>query len=164
MKLPTKLIRSEGQDIEDYVDLLYEKFLADLDNDQLTFLGKPLRLKYHQAIRGRGYAFRHCVTKGKDESNRIYCDIRCERIPWIKYFIENALSLTELRIWEQPRTWGKSRKRHVIWHEQTYFAVIIEERATNCLLWTTFVTDRPHKVETFRKEHALFHHKFPDYY
>ena len=80
---------------------------------------------------------------------------RCERIRWAKPLIEQC-DQWGLKVWEQIR---KGETRICIWIEQTEepdYIVILADRKTYVLLWTTFVLTREHEKKKKQSEYDAY--------
>lgn len=144
-----------GGDWEAYVDAVYAAYLAELVNGGLAFLGKPLSFKYTPATDGKGFAFWHAVSEASEtglEDDRIPDLRRCERITWAAHMIASIGadgSVGDIVWWRSPQ----KPKRVIVWIKSENYAVVLEERETFWLFWTSYEV-RPHRAKTFAKQHA----------
>ncbi|HHL2059771.1 hypothetical protein LI034_07620 [Clostridium perfringens] len=140
-----KLSDFEG-DWKKYDDYLYSIFVRDFINNTIMFNGKPVRIRRYPEQCNREQSYFHITNKDSsvgstDPNDRIPDLRRCERIEWIKLFIENynctkgCDQCTGIKVWKEPYK-GNSR-----WHflfEEFKFLVIIEERTEYNLLISGF--------------------------
>lgn len=98
-------------DKEQYLDTLYEKFLADLVYANLAWPGEEaLRISFRRQteIRGRHASFWHVVSEGDVEEHRRSLSIeRCRRIGWIRPLIDEFVAIyprhDSIQWWKSPR-------------------------------------------------------------
>ena len=117
---------------------------------------------------GKEEAFFHITCQDYNKDNERVPDFRrCERIKWVKQFIEAADTNSndefegisyELKIWTENY---KINLRYHIMCEELRFMVVLEERERYCLLITAFYFDHDHtlkkkfkKYEEYKAENA----------
>ncbi len=127
-----------------YYEEVYEIFKNDFLNKskQLYFNSKEVRIKFQPKVDDKEQTFFHITSHdGQSASNRVYDYRRCERIQWVRQFIENYFcnnqkcNCTGIHNWVQP---FKNTYRTYIWCESKRFVVILEERSKYYLLITAF--------------------------
>lgn len=146
---------------QDYENYLYNIFRSDFIEDHPQFEGKDVKIRFRPIENNKEEAFYHvtCQDYQKD-GNRVPDFRRCERIRWIKAFIENyqcdPSSCTDcdgIKIWEKPY---KSNKRvHLLFEEERYI-VVLERRQKYCLLITAFYIEQDHTLKKKVKEYEQY--------
>jgi hypothetical protein len=146
-----------GGDVRAHIGAVYQAYLDELVNARLTFLGARLAFKFTPATDRKGFAFWHAVQEQGEttaEDDRTVDPRRCERITWPAYMIRNARpdGRGDVLWWRVKRG---TRTRIVLWLEGDGYALVLEERETFCLFWTTY-TVRPGRARTFALEHQAY--------
>ena len=129
-----------------YEAALYDIFKADFIDSYPTFNNIRVNVKHYPIECGKEEAFFHTTCKDYVGNGERVPDLRrCERIRWIRAFIENYdcdISKCEncdgVKVWNEPY---KSRTRvHILLEEERYM-VILEKRNGYYLLITAFYLD-----------------------
>lgn len=146
-----------GGDPAAHIEAVYHAYLTELVNGDLSFLGTPLSFKFAPISDGKGFAFWHAVQEEgetKAEEDRTIDLRRCERITWPAYMLRNARGdgSGDVLWWRVKRG---SRTRVVLWLREDKYALVLEERKTFWLFWTTY-TVRSRRAEKFAEEHAAY--------
>lgn len=137
---------------EDYYNSLYEIFKRDfLDkNRKLTFNDKDVYIKKYPLEGNKEQAFFHITNKEEDSvDDRVPDFRRCERIEWVRLFIENYFcskkcNCSGVHNWIEP--FKENKMRTYIWCESKRFLVVLEDRNNYYLLITAFyVNENNHK-------------------
>lgn len=150
--LPGLLLLSDCKGIwGDWLDALYGSFQTDFVHTQINFRGKPVQVG-NQLIDGKERTFWHMIQEGKVEQSRTPDSRRCERIKWAKAIIEHDGD-PQVLSWPNKR---KRQERFVLWVPSVDFAVILEDRRSHWMLWTTYVTDRRHTQRVFQEEYEQY--------
>lgn len=145
----------------DYEDEIYELFCQDFIDSQPSFEGRPVHIRKEPRVDGWVQAFFHVTSSEYTQGKPRDPDIRrCERIRWIRAFIENYNCDPSLcphcdgvKVWEEPY---KTYKRvHLLLEEENYM-VIIERRETYALLITAYYFDYPHTLEKQLKKYRAY--------
>ncbi len=144
---------SFGGEWEKYLEALYDIFERDIVNHDLQFRGTLVSARRHPEYDGKRFAFWHMISEGNVEDERLPDMRRCERLPQVRWIIENADTVDAIDIWEQTR--GRE-KNWVLWYEE-YYLVVLAQRSGFYLLKTAFCTDRNHRVRKFRKERDAYY-------
>lgn len=84
---------------EQYVDKLYQIFLKEVVNAQLTFQGLPVHVRFQPMVDGKGFGFWHIISEGPKENKRTPDLRRCERLRWIPWMIKNVEHAELIRWW-----------------------------------------------------------------
>lgn len=145
---------------KEYEDYLYEIFTADFIDSQPMFMGKPVRIRRHPLTFGREEAFHHvtCCDYLKD-GDRQPDMRRCERIRWIRAFIENyrcdgweCPSCNGVRIWSTIYPKTKCPRFKILLEDERYM-VIVEERPNYCLLISAYHIDYDSRLRKLMREY-----------
>lgn len=146
----------------EYEDALYYIFFDDLIKNTLYFNGKPVRTRKHPMYNDKEEAFFHvtCCDFNKD-GDRNPDFRRCERIRWIRKFIEMpdctpypCNDCDGIKIWTEPY---KSKFRtHLLLEEERYM-VILEERDKYYLLITAYYMEYDHTLDKQLKHYMKYH-------
>jgi len=85
---------------------------------------------------------------------------RCERIRWVRKFIENYQCNKEtcticsgVKVWDEP--YKNTFRTHILLEEEKYM-VVIEKRHNYCLLITAYYFDREHTLEKKLKKYEKY--------
>ncbi|TKB83696.1 MAG: hypothetical protein E8D44_07715 [Nitrospira sp.] len=139
-------------DWDRYEDELYEIYENTIVRSALTFGGLPVKAKFAPPTKKKGFTFWHLISEGEQEEERTPDFKRCERIRWVAWLVQNALSHPDVSWWENDR-WGNTHI--VIWHEQESFAVILAKRTGYVLLKTAYWV-KQHRRKDFERERAEY--------
>lgn len=145
----------------EYEEALYSIFRKDFIESHPNYKSKRVKIRRHPIECGKEEAFFHvtCQDYQKD-GNRAPDFRRCERIRWVRAFIEHYhcdSSLCEtcdgVKIWEEPYH-GKKRV-HILLLEERYM-VVLEPRESYCLLITAFYFDHDHALAKKLKHYEKY--------
>jgi hypothetical protein len=131
----------------DYEAALYEFFRADFITRLTCFRAQPVRLKRMPLYENKEASYWHCISEGKDETERIPDLRRCERIRWPRPCIEHE---TELKVWTEERN-GEDRIH--LWLESEGYVVVLAARRNYLVLWTTFFVRHSHERAKFTRRY-----------
>lgn len=146
------------EDIEggwaEYQDKLYSVFCRDLKDTGFSFKEKTVKIRYQPIEYGKEEAFFHITCQDfKKDSDRVPDFRRCERIAWVRQFVEAADAdalvefegfAYELKIWTE---YVKNDLRYHILCEELKFMVVVAERDRYCLLITAFYFEYEHSLK-----------------
>ncbi len=151
--LPELKLRSDYLSEEDYINALYEDFKRDFLDKERKFKGLPIRIKrhppYNGIFSGKEATFRHLITEGHDENNRIISPSRCKRIGWILPVIENY-ETKEVHCWKNYRK--SNGYAYILSLSNFSYKVVLTKRSDYLLLWTHFPLTYGHEREKLRKD------------
>ena len=159
---PLELFEEYDSDWKVYESVLYGIFREDFIDSKPMFEGKQVNIRRHPMEFNKEESFFHvtCYDYRKD-NNRIPDFRRCERIRWVKSFIENyncdpsiCQDCDGVKIWEEPV--GTNKRIHLLLEEERYL-VVIERRALYCLLITAFYMDHNHSLEKRLRHYDKYH-------
>lgn len=164
--LPQLECYQSNTDWQEYEDLLYEIFHHNFIETIPHYNGKQVKIKRYPIDFNKEDAFYHVTCKDyKGEGTRDPDMRRCERIRWIRAFIDNNCDTTNcsecdgIKVWVEPY---KNKKRvHILLEEEKYM-VVLEHRAQtsahpeNYLLITAFYFDYEHALEKKLKHYEKY--------
>lgn len=146
---------------DNYQDAIYNTFKADLIDNPPSFEGKIIKIRWQPIEYDKPEAFFHVTCQDYRKDGERFPDFRrCERIRWIKAFILNYKcdsSLCEscdgVKVWKEP--YQNKMRVHILLEEEKYI-VVVEPRATYCLLITAFYFEHDHALEKKLKHYEKF--------
>lgn len=144
-----------------YERVLYDIFRQDFVNDHPKFEGQVVKFRWQPIEYGKPEAFFHLTCQDYSKTGDRVPDFRrCERIRWVRAFIENYhcdSSLCEdcdgVKVWRQPY---KNKERvHILLEEERYL-VVLEPRSSYCLLITAFYLQYDHTLRREREQYEQY--------
>ncbi len=158
--LPELIVCEDLEKWEEYEDLIYSEFVADFIDSNPTFHGRRVQIRKHPIEFEREDAFWHVTCCDYSKNKERNPDLRrCERIKWIRAFIENyecngfcCDECDGLYIWSTIYKPTKSPRFKILFEEERY-VVIVEQREKYCLLITAYYIDQEHRLEKMLKEY-----------
>lgn len=142
------LFNDYGGDWRLYEDALYDIFKRDILEHNLQFRGTTISARRLPEHERKWACFWHLISEGRVEDERIPDMRRCERLPLVRWVIENADASDNIDVWVQTR----SREQNwMLWYDE-YFLVVLAQRSNYNLLKTAFCTEPQHRVRKYRKE------------
>lgn len=149
--LPGLVPCSNWAEFEEYEKILYSIFSNDFIQTRPLYENKDVVIRKYPLRNGHEEAFYHLTSKEyRSDMERQPDPKRCERIRWIRAFIENYQcdsSLCEefegIKTWEEPY---KMYRRVFILSEYEKYVVVLEKRDTYILLVTAYYLDYPHSL------------------
>lgn len=133
------------KDWDNYYEEIYEVFKNDfLDNNRKLFFNNlPVNIKKYPMVYNKEQAFYHITNKNESSDSLRTPDYRrCERIEWVRLFIENYFcnklcdNCWGIHNWTQPDK--RNTIRTYIWSKTKRFLVVLEKREKYYLLITAF--------------------------
>ena len=145
----------------EYDEELYQIFKADFIDTQPVFEQKAVKIRFHPMVDGKEQAYFHVTSVNyRDDQDRKPDPRRCERIQWIRAFIENYQCDSSLcdecdgiKVWEEPY---KSNQRVYLLLEEEKYMVILERRPQYILLITAYYLNYAHMLEKQLKKYAAY--------
>lgn len=136
-----------------YQDVLYDIFKKDFIDSKPYFEGKQVNIRKHPLEFGKEEAFFHVTCQDYLKSgNRVPDFRRCERIRWVRSFIENyncdpsqCTTCEGVKFWVEPAPKGTYQRVHLLLEEERYM-VVVERRENYCLLITSFYFEKDHSL------------------
>jgi len=151
---PPDIIPFSG-DWDEYQEKLYKIFQDTICNSNLTFQGVRVGIKRHPEYKEKHFTFWHLTSEGEKEEERTPDLRRCERLPWVRWIIDNCDELPNIVYWENRRG---SQRHVVIWCEEHNYAVILAKRNKYYLLKTAYCVSK-RRASRFKKELSDFKKK-----
>lgn len=144
----------------EYEEELYSIFKSNFVADHPQYCGKPVQIRKHPIDHGREEAFWHVTCKDFFKDGEREPDInRCERIKWVRAFIENStcnepfcVECDGMLVWSTTYQKSKCPRVKILLEEERY-VVIVEVRKEYCLLITAFYIDQDHRLNKMIKEY-----------
>lgn len=149
-----------------YQELLYSIFKKDFIDSNPKYENVRVSVKHYPIEYGKEEAFFHTTCKDYTGGRERVPDLRrCERIRWIRAFIENKCDPSKCEDCEGIKTWrepykGKTRV-HILLEEEKYM-VVLEHRTQNenhgefYLLITAFYFDYDNALEKQLKHYEQY--------
>ena len=144
-----------------YESALYSIFKSDFIDSYPLYKNTRVNVKHYPIEYGKEEAFFHTTCKDYTGNGARVPDFRrCERIRWVRAFIENYdcdLSKCEdcdgVKVWNEPY---KSKTRvHLLLEEERYM-VVLEERKGYFLLIPAFYLDYGHALQKQLKHYKQY--------
>ena len=137
-----------------YIDHLYSIFQDDFINSQPTLVGKNVIIGNQKIEDGKEMVFWHITSKGGTKHEERLPDMRrCERLPWIKFSIENLTNIDGLLFWEQP---DNRAGNFIIYLEKHDFVIILKKLDYVYILITAHHIDYPRKKNQLLKDYEKY--------
>ncbi|MBQ7016939.1 MAG: hypothetical protein IJN10_08310 [Firmicutes bacterium] len=148
-------------DYPQYQDTLYEIFSKDFIKSRPIFEGKQVNIRRHPIEYGKEEAFFHVTCRDYLKSGERAPDFRrCERIRWVRAFIENyncdpklCEECEGIKVWREP--YKNTTRVHMLLEEERYM-VVVERRESYCLLVTAFYFEEDHSLRKKLKRYAEY--------
>jgi len=142
-----------GRDWQCYETALYGIFKKDFLDSKPIFKSRPVNIRKRPIEYNKEEAFFHITCQDYDKNGNRYPDFRrCERIRWVRSFIENyqcdptiCQNCDGIKIWEEDAPKGTYKRIHLLLEEERYL-VVIERREAYCLLITAFYFEQDHSL------------------
>lgn len=146
-----------------YESNIYQIFQSDFISSHPIYLGKRVAVRKHPMCNGKEESFYHVTCKDYFNKNDRQPDIRrCERIRWVRAFIENncnpntCQNCQGVKLWDEPsRSNPKFMRTHILLEEERYM-VVIEKRENYNLLITAFYIDKDHSLRKILKRYDTY--------
>lgn len=148
----------------EYEEKIYQIFLDDFVRSCPSFRGLNVHIRRHPRVDNREQTFFHIITSDYSKKQERVPDLkRCERIRWVRAFIENYqcnLALCEecegIKVWEEP--YQTASRVHLLLEEEKYM-VVIERRERYNLLITAYYFDYPHSLDKQLRRYEKYRSK-----
>ncbi len=152
---PPDLLRFSGS-WPDYEEKLYRVFLRDFTRGKLHFRGKRVAYRKEPQTNGRYTTFWHIITQGPVQEEREPNLSRCERLPWVRWIIENADQCSDIDVWQNKR-WNVRRFvfNTLLWYSEEYL-VVLKSCEDYWFLTTAYCTSEDWRVRKLRRERDSF--------
>lgn len=156
-----ELLDDHGGEWSVYEKFIYDIFKHDFVDSPPYYEGQRVSVKKYPVENGKEDAFYHVTCEDYFKNSERVPDLRrCERIRWIRAFIENYRcdpskcdGCDGVKVWKEPY---KSRVRvHLLLEEERYI-VILEPRKDYCLLITAFYLSYDHSLRKQLKHYEQY--------
>lgn len=158
--LPPLVIYSSSEEWAKYEEAIYSIFQEDFIQSFPILNGLRVNIRHHPKEYGKEEGFFHVTCQDYFNINDRSPDFRrCERIAWIRKFIENIdCNMTcdicdGLKVWNKP--WKSTYRTHILFEKEKYM-VVLEKRDKYYLLITAFYFDRNHTLSKKLKEYDKY--------
>ena len=150
--LPPLVYYDSRESWKEYEDRIYSIFRADFLDTIPCFENQPVQIRHYPIEYGKEDAFYHITTCCDHQcgQDRVPDLRRCERIKWVRSFIENYQCNTSqcspckgIKLWREP--YKSTFRVHLLFEEERY-TVVLEPRRDYCLLITAFYLDYDHSL------------------
>ena len=155
--IPDLMLPSNYTDFKHYYDAVYGVFHEDFVESHPVFEGQKVVIRRMPIENGREDAFYHVTCKDFLHTQDRQPDLRrCERIHWIRKFIENYKCENKdsddcdgIKYWEAPY---HNRKRVFLLSEEESYIVILEKRQDYILLITAYYIEYDRNMDKLLNE------------
>ncbi len=161
-QLPSLVVCENWAKFDDYDNIIYQIFKRDFIDSSPTYENKKVVIRRHPLVGDKEQTFFHVTSKDYDynkSEDRCPDPRRCERIKWIRKFIENDFCLDDcsecdgIKVWEEPY---KTNERIYLLLEEENYIVIIERRETYFLLITAYYLEHSHSLRKLLKKYNAY--------
>lgn len=146
------LFQNFGGDWKKYEKELNRIFTEEIAWGSLRFRNRPVNCRRIPETGGRWASFWHLIQEGREEDERTPDLRRCERLPWIPWVINNAITHPEIDGWQNKRG---SETNSLLWYREEYL-VVLSQRQGYWLLKTAYFTDKKYRIRQLRKERDAY--------
>ena len=138
-----ELFNDYDNDWNKYQDAVYTIFKNDFIDNHPIFNGQTVKIRWEPIEFNKPEAFFHVTCQDYNkEGERVPDFRRCERIRWVKAFIQNYQCDSSLcnncdgiKVWRE--SYQNKIRVHILLEEERYI-VVVEPRKLYCLLITAF--------------------------
>lgn len=144
-----------------YENALYSIFKSDFIDSRPSFESKYVNIRRHPIEYNKEEAFFHVTCQDYLKDGKRVPDFRrCERIRWVRSFIENyqcdnskCQGCDGIKVWSEP--YKSTTRVHILFEEERYM-VVLERRESYCLLITAFYFNHDHALEKKLKHYEMY--------
>ena len=156
-----ELLDDYNNDWKIYQSALYGIFKHDFVDSHPFFKKIRVSIKHYPIEYGKEEAFFHTTCKDYTGNGERVPDLRrCERIRWIRAFIENydcdpsrGSNCNGVKVWGEP--YKSNTRIHILLEEEKYM-VVLEKRKGYYLLITAFYFDYQNALEKQLKHYEQY--------
>lgn len=156
--LPELIVCENWSEFSAYEQKVYEVFRNDFIHTKPKLRGLNVQIRREPMECGKEQTFFHITSKEYIAGHDRFPDPkRCERIKWVRAFIENYMcnpsgcpDCDGIKVWEEP--YRSNTRMHFLFEEENYM-VIVEIREKYALLITAYYFDYPHALEKQLKKY-----------
>lgn len=144
--------------LDAYDNAVYNIFKRDFIDSSPLFNGVIVKIKYRPYHDNREESYFHITSNDYYHEDNRNIDIkRCERIRWLRKFIENSncnkpscLDCSGMKVWSTPYKQNRLRIKIMLTEER--YLVVLEKRENYYLLITAYYIDQDHRLQSLVKE------------
>ena len=144
-----------------YETAIYEIFKNDFINNHPCFEGKQVNIRKYPMVYEKEDAFYHITCQDYLKNGERVPDFRrCERIRWVRAFIENyncdssnCPECDGVKVWREP--YNNNSRTHILLEEER-FIVVVEQRKSYVLLVTAFYIEMDHTLQKKLKHYEKY--------
>ncbi|MBE5767526.1 MAG: hypothetical protein IKM26_01840 [Clostridia bacterium] len=159
--LPELIPCTNWAEFSTYEQLIYSIFKRDFIDSCPSFESKPVNIRREPKVDNREQAFFHVTSREyKAGEERMPDNKRCERIKWIRAFIEHydcdpclCESCEGIKVWEEPKG---NNHRILLYFEEEDYVVVLERRDRYVLLITAYYVDYSHTKKNLLKRYNQY--------
>jgi hypothetical protein len=157
---------SFGGDWKKYEAAIYAVFKKDFIDSKPKFEEKQVQIRRQPMVNNKEDTFIHVTHQDYNKNGERLPDMRrCERIRWVRSFIEKyncdsslCLDCDGVKVWEEKAPKGTGKRVHLLLEEERYM-VVVECRNSYCLLITAFYFEYDHELKKKLKHSERFRKK-----
>ncbi|MBP3366027.1 MAG: hypothetical protein J6K96_03425 [Treponema sp.] len=146
---------------EEYDAQIYSIYKQDFIDSKPVLHGKTVTVKHYPKIHEYEESYIHITCKNYDGTKNRDPDLRrCERIKWVRAFLEHydckkecTADCSGIKVWKEP--YHSKDRIHFLFEEEKYM-VVVEDRKRFYLLITAFYFDYPHALERELKKYGRY--------
>lgn len=158
--LPSLVPYNSDTEWGEYQEHIYSIFCDDFKISYPVFENKRVKIRYHPIESGKEEAFIHVTCQDYLKDGKREPDLkRCERIRWVRKFIENYKCIDGCKTCDGIKVWDKPYKNtlrtHILLEEEKYI-VVLEKRPEYCLLITAYYFDKGHMLDKKLRDYQKF--------
>jgi hypothetical protein len=127
-------------------------FMEEIARGGVRFRDWPVNCRRIPEAGGRWASYWHLVQEGRVEDDRTPDMRRCERIRWVRWIIESAVTHPEIDEWQNVRG---TETNTLLWYGEEYL-VVLTQRKDYWLLKTAYCTQQRRRIEQLRRERDAF--------
>lgn len=155
---PLVLLEDAQGNWPNYLERLYQYFLADFVQDRPQWPEKRVGMKRFPEYQGKAATFWHFISEGTEEAERLPDLRRCERIRWprpvMEAFAEEAPAADAPLLWW--KSWRGTNESYVLALSDFSYVVVVADRGDFVLPWTAYCVEREHRQNKLRKEYETY--------
>lgn len=155
------LLRDFGGYWPEYLNAIYQLFLADFVHTGPVWPDRRMGLKRHPFRDGKEATFWHFIQEGPIEDKRMPDIRRCERIRWPRKVIDcfqgNAPAEGDRILWWKNRRRGEDR--FLLTLTDFSYLVVMTDRKEYVLPWTAYNVEHQHTRLTLKAEYDTYWHE-----
>lgn len=152
------LLEKGNSTFEEFLAQIYPEYYENIATAELTFRDKPIRVFTGLTPDFRHQTFEHLTTKGNYD--RLYNQMRCERILWIKDILTRCTNECDNYRVFPDENWKPQRsqkaRRYFVWCVMEKYVIILEERQKEVFLITAYCVLYNNKLRQLEREYHAY--------